>query len=275
MVQDRAEAIAEQVSSKPGVLSLEEFLAQNNGPSLELLLPLMPNIAVFEVKGVKGVKISTLKEPVSESDRALFHIGQSVLKLEEREARYAADIANTRKEVVGLLKIGNRAHATTLLRRTKMLEIYLEKASKSRDQLLRISASIEEAQTNAQVFEAMKLGAEALRAENSRIGGPEKVDSLMDTVSELIDDQEEISKAIGSTQSLTSADDASLEAELAELLSEDLNKKIAVPTQDIKPTDPRTDEMLEDLAKISIPTTTPSSSVATPSKEEKRHAVAM
>lgn len=255
-----------------------EFERLTNGLSIDLLIPEMNNIVVFEVHGERGVKISANKSStaqVTDSDRALFHISRSIVKLEAQESHYYTSITTLKKDTVSALKSGNRPHATTLLRRAKMFEVQLEKSSKARDQLLRISASIEEAQTNAEVFEAMKLGAAALKSENSKIGSPDKVDELMDTVSELIEDQEEISQAIGSDRTLTSIDEASLESELAQLMAEDDGLKPKITTTATIPEKADTDKLLDELAQLSVPVAKPSTTSPSPSNTEKKLAEAM
>lgn len=254
-----------------------EFVELTKGVSIDLLLPTMKSIAVFEVHGERGVKISPYKSArieVTDSDRALFHISRSIIKLEAQESRYYESVSTLKKDTVAALKGGNRSHAATLLRRAKLYEQQLEKSSKARDQLLRISASIEEAQTNTEVLAAMKLGAEALKSENSKIGSLDKVDELMDTVTELIEDQEEISQAIGSDRSLTPIDEASLESELAALLAEDSGTKVKSEVKPSKVSKEESDKLLEELAQINVSTTKPNAATASSSKPEKKLAEA-
>lgn len=257
-----------QIPNEEAILPLSEFITLSNGISLSLLEPMIPTLTAFEVKDQKGIKISKKQEKLTDSDRSLFHITTSVKKLEERETRYAEDIKSLRQEVVALLKSGNRPHAALLLRRAKLYEIQLDKAMKSRDQLLRIAASIEEAQTSAEVFEAMKLGAAALKTENARVGGIDKVDTLMDTVTELMEEQESISETIGSSNSLQTYDEAVLEAELAELAQEDIKTPIIANSN--KPTnDAKLDQLVKDLQTISVPVTPVQAPLRTPSNEKK------
>lgn len=244
------------------LMSYNEFLSLSHGLSLDLLAQWMANITVFEVKGVKGVKFAQSMEQakITDSDRALFHIGHSVHVLEGREKKYAYESASLRREVVVMLKSGNRSTAAMLLRRAKLYESQLEKSMKSRDQLLRIAASIEEAQTNAQVFEAMKLGAAALKSENEKVGGVDKVDELMDNVSELIEEQEMIATTIGgnAAQLTMDLDESILEKELAELIQED--RQFIVATQSKSPHQPQQqdqDALVKELQELSVPVKSP------------------
>lgn len=257
----------DRIPDGEAVMALSEFTELSNGLSLKLLGPMIPTLTTFEVKDQKGIKISKKQEELSDSDRALFHITTSVKKLEDRETRYAADIKSLRQEVITLLKSGNRPHAALLLRRAKLYEIQLDKAMKSRDQLLRIAASIEEAQTSAEVFEAMKLGAAALKTENARVGSIDKVDSLMDTVAELMEEQETISEAIGSN-SLQGYDESVLEAELAELTREDAKAETVDASKDTK-----MDELIAELQTINVPVT-PIQATSSGFSQEKKQAAA-
>lgn len=262
----------------PSIMPFSEFEQLANGLSMDLLLPEMQFIAVFDAHGERGVKISNNKSEkveVTDSDRALFHISRSIVKLEAQESRYVSSISSLKKDTVVALKSGNRPHATTLLRRAKLFENQLEKSSKARDQLLRISASIEEAQTNVEVFEAMKLGAVALKRENSRIGSPDKVDELMDTVSDLIEDQEEIAQAIGSDRNLSSVDEAALESELALLLAENVGVTAKEPIVEVVPQKDDSDRLLEELAGLKVSTAKPNVATPSASTPQKKLAEAM
>jgi len=244
-------------------MTYSDYLSISKGLSTELLSKWMSNVTVFEVKGVKGVKFAqTLEQAtITDSDRALFHIGHSVATLEEREKKYASEAHSLRTEVVAMLKSGNRPMAALLLRRAKMYENQLEKSMKSRDQLLRIAASIEEAHTNAQVFEAMKLGAAALKSENDKIGSVEQVDELMDNVSDLMEEQETLATAIGGAQLSTGdIDESALEKELASLLQEGdtVTKQQHVSSVPISSTSPQhqlteQDRLVKELEALSVP----------------------
>jgi hypothetical protein len=196
-------------------------------------------VTFFEVKDVKGVKVASnpSQSKVSDAERSLFHITNSIYQLERREEKYSGEVKRLRSEVLVKLKEGNRPAATLLLKRAKMYESHLSKAMQSRDTLLQISASIEEAQTSSAVFEAMKMGAETLKSENAKLGSVDTVEALLDDVSELIQETNDISDAVmGSQQQLLSGsiDESELEKELAELAKEELRDlKLSKP---VKPT---------------------------------------
>lgn len=270
ILEERVQKLASTFPSGEAILPLDRFLAMTQGVHLDLLSTLLPNTTQFEVKDQKAVKIATKPEnaKVSDSDRALFHISTSIQKLEQREAKYARDIQSLRQEVISLLKSGNRPHASMLLRRSKLYEKQLDKAMASRDQLLRIAASIEEAQTSAEVFEAMKLGAAALKTENDRVGGIDKVDSLMDTVAELVEEQDSISEAIGSSTITTAVDEALLEAELAELVKEE--DKSPSPSPAISPFDKTLDSLVTELQQVHVPAAPVLTSSSAPMEPAKR-----
>lgn len=261
----------QSIPSHLSLLPLTEFTRLTISTNLALLMPYMPGVVMFDVRDVQAVKIvrnSSASLVVTDSDRALFHLAHSIKKLEEKEVKYTEQAKTLRQDVIKALKVeNNRPKATLLLMRTKLYESYLDKAMRSKDSLLRIQASIEEAQTSAELFEAMKLGRAALKAENERVGDIDQVEALMDSVSELIQDTAEVSEAIAG-QDLHSFSEKDFETELAELIAEAPLPASTTPTTATNPklpeTSPHMDALVEELEKLSVMLHSPETSSAPP-----------
>lgn len=143
------------------------------------------------------------------------------------------------------LTTNDKSLALFELRRKKLLEANRERRMVSLNQIGDILNSINQAKSDAQVLEVYRAGEATLRTALQSLPTKEIVSDLVTGLQVLLTDQVEISTLLSSPQNVNFSDEASLEAELDELL-------ISVKTPSLIDLMPSVADMSKDLkAKIS------------------------
>lgn len=188
--------------------------------------------ALIELEAAQGkiVRIRLAHEQLSdlsitEEQRSVVQLQSMAAKLSTHVARLESQMAETKACLLNCLREKDRPAALQHLRRRKEFE-------RLRDQRLGCLATIEgmllkmeNARSDAEVFEAYRLGERSLRTMLGALPSAGAVDDLLLDVQELMTEQESLAQAMA--QPAVIEEDGALEDELAELLVSTLP---AVPT---------------------------------------------
>ena len=164
---------------------------------------------------------------ITEEQRGVLQLQSMASKLSSHVARLESQMAEAKASLMSCLREKDRPAALQHLRRRKEFE-------RLRDQRLGCLATIEamllkmeDAQSDAEVFEAYRVGERSLRAMLGALPSAGAVDDLLLDVQELVAGQETLSQAMAQAVPGSQEEEEGLEAELAELL---LSTLPAAPT---------------------------------------------
>ena len=162
---------------------------------------------------------------INEHDKAVLDLKNARDSLKQVQKKLQVSMARETEVARQLLRQGNKAAAVTCIKKKKLQQSLYDKTHGQLDNVQSMLASIETAQLNAQVFESIKAGKDALKALNS-VMSVEDIETLLDENAEQMAVAKEIDDAVMQHMGgLSAQDEADIEAEYAELLElEDLQK---------------------------------------------------
>lgn len=166
--------------------------------NVDILLPYISDIVLFEVHGEKAVKMVQPKESahVDELDKAWFHVQLCTKKLDEQENKYHITLNTLRSKAMEYYKQGNKSRAIATLKSAHLYDAQISRCLKSKEIIFKITMELEQCQANTVIVKAMEEGTKALGLQLAEMGGVERVEDLMDSVSELISRQNDITQAL-------------------------------------------------------------------------------
>ncbi|KAG8901525.1 ESCRT-III subunit protein snf7 [Tulasnella sp. 417] len=163
------------------------------------------------------------KDPKATTREAIVTLRQQLQMLEKKEEYLLKKIDEELKKAKANA-ISNKPAATAALRRKKQHEQELERLGGTRLTLETQVNAIESANINATTMEAMKKGADALKAIHGGLT-IDRVDATMDAIREQTELANEISDAISNPMNVgLETDEEALKEELAELEAEKLDE---------------------------------------------------
>eukprot|EP01061_Rhynchopus_euleeides_P001387 TRINITY_DN10977_c0_g3_i1.p3 TRINITY_DN10977_c0_g3~~TRINITY_DN10977_c0_g3_i1.p3 ORF type:complete len:220 (+),score=92.18 TRINITY_DN10977_c0_g3_i1:1218-1877(+) len=180
---------------------------------------------------------------VTNHDRAVLELKVSRDKLCKYQKKLTVLIEKEVDASKTLLKEGKKDRALVILKRKKMKEQMLSKADDQLTNLQQLVDSVESAQLETRIAQAMKEGSEALRDIQKEFS-VEYIEQLMEDTAEAIAIENEISELLAG--SLTPQDDEDTLAELAALEKKMAEEELALP--------PVPDHPLPDAGKVKDPT---------------------
>ncbi|KAJ3645379.1 hypothetical protein Zmor_023045 [Zophobas morio] len=178
-----------------------------------------------------GIIFGKKKPPsrITQQDKAVLQLKQQRDKLKQYQRRIELTLASHRELAKKLLEKGQKERAKLLLRKKRFQESILEKTDNQLDNLERLTHDIEFAQVELQVVNGLKQGNEALKKINEALN-IEDIEKILDETREGVEKQEEINALLSG--GLTEEDEAAVEDELAEIISQSLP---TVPIQEPEP----------------------------------------
>nr|VZI33306.1 unnamed protein product [Spirometra erinaceieuropaei] len=210
----------------------------------------------------KSLESSSGRNQAADSS-VLFSVARlrlSARKISSEEQKLAKAIESLLAEIKKLLLAKRRKEALGLLKRKKQLE-------KARNERLQQLANLEAlelqlgaAKDNRTVINALSTAGEALKVATRGAEGVEEAERTMDDLAEMVEDNEAISKALGSMYRETEGD-TDWEKELSELLADRTEPKTKAPSS-AEPSDAELIRQLESLQVYDSSEPRPSSKAA-------------
>jgi hypothetical protein len=208
------------------------------------------HLVVFDANdnSILKVRVAGEKGPIriTEDQRNYVKLRTSVQRLTEHVANLDQRIQQIRAKITTALKDMNRPIAMQHLRQSKELEKIRLDQINSLSRLESILLRIENSHSDAEVFEAYKLGESTLRSMVSALPNISTIDDLMGALQESICDQEQISQAMYQQSVFENEDE--LLAELAMLNLPD------APTVASIPEDHGVSRLRDDMAHLALQT---------------------
>lgn len=165
---------------------------------------------------------------ITEKDRSLLKLNRSISRFTDQIEKLEEEQDELRLSAKQCLIDKRRQAALRCLRKSKLVERRAASVGKQLDQLETIKHSLEMADETQAIVSLLSSGKKALEEANARYT-PEKVEQLMDDISETVERGDEVQRAIGQpiAPTDTTLDDDLLEKELDQLLERELDERIA------------------------------------------------
>lgn len=273
IIENEAKKIISEINEKylfktERILFIEDL--EKDFPNISLLIPYLysTNIAVsWEWKGRQVIKFrseSETKVQYSEIDNGIISLKttQSILQLQID--RISEGILNYKKLATKAGKDGNKPLAYSYIRRKKQLEDISNKRHSALETIQTILVSIQNADTDKEIFDALKLGNNSLTVAVKENGvDVDTVEDIMIDVQQALQDQQEIDMAIiENEKQINNIDDSELLEELERLTINELPKvpenspikpiTVKIPITNEEDIDKQMEELLNKLPNLNI-----------------------
>ncbi|KAE9418287.1 hypothetical protein Angca_007441, partial [Angiostrongylus cantonensis] len=169
--------------------------------------------------GEQILKFRDSNEPVrfTETDASVHDIRRAMSKIEKDITFLERKVEN---DCRAALRNKDKIKAANLLRQKKHVQKDISDKDSQYQRLLTMLQQLSATKHNKEILDAYKAGTAAFKANLARHGiTTEKIDEMMDEVSNSIDDYREIEEAIGQAFVPKQRDDGELEKELEDLIS--------------------------------------------------------
>ncbi|KAJ3400115.1 hypothetical protein HDU80_007260 [Chytriomyces hyalinus] len=189
----------------------------------------------LETSGKAVVEYGSAKEPlaikflsspssnaiITDTDRGILNIKKTAQSLQSQILNLEAKVAELKSNASSALKSNARSRALTFLKQKTSVSSVLEKRIASLHTLETILSKIQQAETDAEIVQAYKLGAETLQSVLKMHNlTPDSVQQTLDTLSDAFADQEEIDAVLTAHHAANAldVDDEEIERELEDLV---------------------------------------------------------
>ena len=223
----------------PQLLAYEDFVKESKNVvadkrSLELVLELMKKNKMIIVENVenkndsyqKVVKFaSSQNSPVtvlSETEKNSVQMNLTYELVCREKNQLMQEKEELEKEILSLVRNKQKLRALPLLKRVKRIEKKISMKEGCLMKLEEVQEEMSQHKMNAKVLESLKAGNTAMKEMRKELDVDE-VDKVMGEVADSLDETEEINNLISSMNMTSQDDDDELEAELQELLLEDID----------------------------------------------------
>ncbi|KAJ1373998.1 hypothetical protein KIN20_036580 [Parelaphostrongylus tenuis] len=183
--------------------------------------------------GEQILKFRDSEEPVrfTETDASVHDIRRAMSKIEKDITFLERKVEKLDSDCRAALRNKDKIRAANLLRQKKHLQKDISDKDSQYQRLLTMLQQLSATKHNKEILDAYKAGTTAFKANLARHGmTAEKIDEMMDEVSNSIEEYREIEDAIGHAFVPKQHDDDELEKELEDLISK--QKEIPSPSQD-------------------------------------------
>ncbi|KAJ3264714.1 hypothetical protein HDU77_007730 [Chytriomyces hyalinus] len=189
----------------------------------------------LETSGKAVVEYGSAKEPlaikflsspssnaiITDTDRGILNIKKTAQSLQSQISNLEAKVAELKSNASSALKNNARSRALIFLKQKTSVSSVLEKRIASLHTLETILSKIQQAETDAEIVQAYKLGAETLQSVlKTHNLTPDSVQQTLDTLSDAFADQEEIDAVLTAHHAANTldVDDEEIERELEDLV---------------------------------------------------------
>lgn len=170
----------------------------------------------------KGKKASGGSKKITRHDQAVLDLKVQRDKLKQYQKRCESVMQRETEIAKQLLAAGKKPQALIALKKKKLQATYLERSQAQLDNVSTLIDSVEFAQIEIKVFDALKAGNVALGQLHEQIGGIDAVEDLLLDTEEAIARQNEIDEALGQSMATESIDEDEILAELDALEAEEI-----------------------------------------------------
>lgn len=178
------------------------------------------------------------KNAISDRDRAQLELKRQRDRLKKYSKGMENTIAKESQIARQLLNKGEKKKAIMILKKKKMQETMLERVSGQLLNVEKLIMDIDDAVVSQQVFQALKVGSDALKAINDEMS-IDDIEDILEDSAESIRIQEEISSALSTNLNQEELDDLENEVDrmFAEMAAEEERAKeqVAAPTAQTSP----------------------------------------
>ncbi|KAL7266286.1 hypothetical protein RUND412_011174 [Rhizina undulata] len=181
------------------------------------------NEAVYNGKVVKFKDTEGILLPITEQDTTIAQLKEMVEALQLNVESLGARVNNLEEKARKALESKNRILAMAALRSKQVTERHLASRAQSLGQLEEVLLQIEHAASNVELVRQMERSSKVLRNLNKEVGGVERVDAIMSSLKEEMEEAAEVVCKIG--EATPPVDEEEVEDELETMLREEMEKK--------------------------------------------------
>lgn len=202
---------------------------------------------------VFGVKLG--KSTVNPADKGVLRTKGALENMEQLADHLETSVASEKEAATIAAKAGNKSEALSRLRKKKVLEAKLVGARSAAVKLSDVLMAVDEAESNKEAVLALETGMASLKLATSGGVTAERVDTVAADFKEMMEGQTDVRMALEQLSHESAGEDAVLEQELEDLLSEDTAVTAVVSSMPV-PAKTLADEAEEELAALlqSLPT---------------------
>lgn len=153
---------------------------------------------------------------ITEEDGAIAAIKELTASLKHQIDLLNARIDQLGQEAKNAVARKNRVAAQAALKSRKLAESSLSRRYATLDQLETVAAKIEQASDQVQLVNMMESSAGVLRNLNAKVGGADRVDSVVDQLRDQMNDTDEVAAILAESTGVT-VDEAEIDDELEAL----------------------------------------------------------
>jgi len=163
---------------------------------------------------------------ITQEDSTIASIKSLIASLEVQISAMTSRVATLQNTAQAAVQSKNKHAAMSALRSKKLAERNLQQRAATLNQLEEVYARIEQAADQVQVMQVMQSSAQALKSLNSRVGGVEAVDEIMDDLRMQMGQVDEVGQVISEPHDpKTVLDEGELDDEFEALEKEELARK--------------------------------------------------
>ncbi|CUS13127.1 unnamed protein product [Tuber aestivum] len=235
-IEETAKTILNEISKKPSIVdrifSTEMFLQEFPIHGKRLSETDLKVLLVFLSRDLREASLAnnTIKfkpptgelTPVSSHDTTIANLKTLITSLHTTIATLSTKISASDAKARTAIQSSNKHAALSALKSKKMAETSLESRAKSLTQLEEVLVRIEQAADNVELVRMLEDSSKVLAGLNKRVGGVERVDTVVDELREQMDETDEVTKILGEeTGAAAQVDDGEVEGEFEALLREE------------------------------------------------------
>lgn len=173
----------------------------------------------------KAASASNL-ERINEEDATIASMKALISSLESQISLLTTRISNLQKTASSAVQSKNKTAALSALRSKKLAERSLQSRIDMLHKLEEVYAKIEQAVDQVQIMQVMQASAETLRNLNQRVGGAEKVDSVMENLRDQMGQVDEVGQILQEPLGEAAwVDETEIDGELEVLEKEEAQRK--------------------------------------------------
>ncbi|KAF9439125.1 hypothetical protein BGZ76_011363 [Entomortierella beljakovae] len=174
------------------------------------------------------------KQEITTADRGIIELRETCKRLDKQVQDIEERISELNEKARSCVRKNQRSQATFALRQRKTLEDVLNKRLKSLDTISTILFKIQSSETDAEVLQSYKLGADTLASvmstkdqQGEQILSTDNVDNTMDRLADVFADQQEVDQAMSDgteillQNNVSGIDEDDLIAELDAMMDKD------------------------------------------------------
>ncbi|PWW72729.1 hypothetical protein C7212DRAFT_366452 [Tuber magnatum] len=238
-IEETAKTILKEISKKPNIVdrifSTEMLLQEFSIHGKRLSETDFKVLLVFLSRDLREASVAnnTIKfksptgelTPTSPHDTTIANLKTLIASLHTTITTLSTKISASDAKARTAIQSSNKRAAISALKSKRMAETSLESRAKSLAQLEEVLVKIEQAVDNVELVRTLEDSSKVLAGFNKRVGGVERVDTVVDELREQMDETGEVTRILGEeTGTAAQFDDGEVEGELEALLQEEERK---------------------------------------------------